>query len=302
MNCYDHIEVLPGGREELVKDISESFPYHFVFSDHDRYQKRSVPWHWHREVEMYYVESGSMECETPHGRALLDEGDAGFVNANVLHRTLAANGEAGVRSYVHMFRPALIAAPATHLWERYVEPLTSATSIELLAFRRSDPDTRAIVDHMAKVTELALAEKNGWEMRLRDELSEAWLDILDFAAPLLEGGAATMPTPQSERLKLMLDFIGTHYMEQLDVPDIADAGFTSERECYRTFKDCLDTTPASYLHEYRLEQACRMLAHTTRPIAVVAERTGLGTASRFASAFRSHMGCTPSEYRKRWQN
>ena len=37
-------------------------------------------------------------------------------------------------------------------------------------------------------------------------------------------------------------------------------------------------TPQQYLRDYRVQQACRMLAHTTRPMGAVAELSGLGSA------------------------
>lgn len=301
MECFDHIETRPGGREEFIEQMSEEFPYLLVLSDHDRYQRRAVPWHWHREVEMYYGISGEVECATPHTQAVVRPGDVGFVNANVLHTTRARGGEAGARMYVHLFRPALLGHPGSLLAREFVDPLCAATSIELLTFPADDPFSAAICAHVRDAVETALAEEDGWQLVLRAQLSLVWHDLLQAAAPLMAGGAAAMPSAQGERLKLMLDFIGLHYPEHIEVGDIAAAGFTSERECHRTFRDLLGTTPAAYLRDYRIEQACRMLAHTTRPVGDVAATTGLGTASRFAAKFRARMGCTPSQYRARWQ-
>ena len=45
MRSVDHIETRPGGREEVLDDISEDFPYLSVLSQHDRYHERTAPWH-----------------------------------------------------------------------------------------------------------------------------------------------------------------------------------------------------------------------------------------------------------------
>ena len=301
MECFDHIEIRPGGHEEYLEHMSEEFPYLLVLSDHDRYQGRTVPWHWHREIEMYYGISGEVECTTPHERAVVGPGDVGFVNANVLHTTRAVDDAPGSRIYVHMFQPSLLGHPGSLLAREFVDPLCAATSVELLTFSAGDPASASICGHVRDAVETALAEEEGWQLVLRAQLSLAWHDLLQAAGPLMAGGAAAMPSAQGERLKLMLDFIGLHYPEHIEVGDIAAAGFTSERECHRTFQDCLGTTPAAYLRDYRIEQACRMLAHTTRPVGDVGAMAGLGTASRFAANFRARMGCTPSQYRSRWQ-
>lgn len=99
----------PGGREEVLEGISEDFPYLAVLSEHDRYHQRSVPWHWHQELEFFYVLSGVVDYATPHELLTLGPGSAGLVNANVLHSTRAVDGRPGVDLLIHMPRPQFIA-------------------------------------------------------------------------------------------------------------------------------------------------------------------------------------------------
>lgn len=299
---FDHIEMRPGGREEVLDGVVEEFPYLAVLSQHDRYHERTVPWHWHQEVELFYVLSGTVLYATPHERLELGPGAAGFVNANVLHMTRAVDGRPGVDLLIHEFRPRLIAEPRSLLWSRYVEPLTSTTSIELFATGPDDSATRGLRETLRSSFDVVEEGAPGWELRVRDAISEVWLGFVELLGPRLAEGPAQMPSARDERLRAMLDFVGAHYPERIGVRDVAAAAFASERECHRTFREALGVTPAQYLRDYRIEQACRMLAHTTRPVAAVAELTGLGSASHFGQTFRAAMGCTPSEYRHRWQN
>ncbi len=299
--CFDHLDLRPGGREEYIEGLSEEFPYLLLLSDHDRYSEKAVPWHWHQEIEMYLAISGEVECMTPHAQAIVRPGDVAFANANVLHRTRARGGMEGASLHVHMFRPPFIAPEGSLLSRRFVEPLCRATSVELVAYASDDVPSLRLRELMEEVTDVALAEEGSWELRVHALLCEAWAELVELTRPLIAGGPAQMPTAQGERLKLMLDFVGLHYPERISVADIAEAGFTSERECYRTFSEILHTSPSSYLRDYRVEQACRMLAHTTRPVGTVAQLSGLGGASLFARVFKESLGCTPSEYRRRWQ-
>lgn len=132
MRSFDHIETHPGGREEVLDDISEDFPYLSVLSQHDRYHERTAPWHWHQELELFYVLEGTVDYATPHERMALPEGSVGMVNANVLHMTHATDGAPDVNLLIHMFRPQFLAERGSRVWRRCVEPLVSATSIELL--------------------------------------------------------------------------------------------------------------------------------------------------------------------------
>ena len=302
MPSFDHIEMHPRGREEVLDDITEDFPYLAVLSQHDRFHERTVPWHWHQELELFYVLEGGVDYATPHERRTLVQGSAGMVNANVLHMTRATGGRPNANLLVHMPRPQLLAERGGRIWRRYVEPLLEATSIELLVVEPGEGVAGELPKKMRRSFETAAREEEGWELRLRDELSEIWLDFLELARPRLGDGPAAMPRACDERLRLMLDYVGRHYAERLSVADIAASAYTSERECHRTFRETLGLTPAQYLRDYRIQQACRMLAHTTRPVSAVGEMSGLGTASHFGQVFRAEMGCTPSEYRSRWQD
>lgn len=302
MECYDHIEMRAGGREEYMEQISEDFPYLAVLSDHDRYANKTVPWHWHQELELFYVLDGTVDYATPNAHRTLGPGAAGLINANVLHMTRAHQDADGVRMLIHEFRADFLAGAGTYLARTYVEPLLKATSLEMLVLEADDPTTEALRQRLLASFDLEREAAPGWELRMRDELSELWLGLFELARPHLGEGPASLDDERSVRLKAMLNFIGGHYPERLSVADIAAAAFTSERDCHRVFRDCLGMTPAQYLRGYRIQQACRMLAHTTRPLGQIAQMSGLGTASHFGQAFRDAMGCTPSEYRDSWQD
>ena len=302
MECYDHIEMRAGGREEYMELISEDFPYLAVLSDHDRYADKTVPWHWHQELELFYVLDGVVDYATPNVRRTLGPGAAGLVNANVLHMTHAHENADGVSLLIHEFRADFLAAAGTHLARTYVEPLLKATSLELLVLEADDGATERLRKRLLASFDLEQDGVPGWELHMRDELSEIWLGLFELARPHFGEGPALLDDERSVRLKTMLNFIGAHYPEHLGVADIAASAFSSERACHRTFQDCLGMTPAQYLRGYRIQQACRMLAHTTRPLGQIAQMSGLGTASHFGQVFRDAMGCTPSAYRASWQD
>ena len=105
-----------------------------------------------------------------------------------------------------------------------------------------------------------------------------------------------------DTLKLMLIYIHEHFWEKVTVKEISSAAFISERECFRTFRECLHTTPLEYLRNYRLQQACRMLTQGQETITAVSHACGLGSSSYFGSVFKDCFGCSPMEYRRKWQD
>ena len=106
----------------------------------------------------------------------------------------------------------------------------------------------------------------------------------------------------NDKIKLMMIYIHEHYREKISIPELAAAAYLSERECYRVFHDCLHMTPVEYITTYRLQIACQMLAKGQEPITVISHECGLGSSSYFGKVFREYAYCSPTEYRKKWQN
>lgn len=65
MKLIRGIEFCAGSREERLPDFDPDFPYIASRAEMDFYPERFVPWHWHRAVELFYMESGSLEYSTP---------------------------------------------------------------------------------------------------------------------------------------------------------------------------------------------------------------------------------------------
>ena len=294
------IEFEAGSREEKLPGFDPGFPYIATRAELDSYPGRAVPWHWHRAVELFYMESGTLEYSTPQGQAVFPPGTGGFVNAGVLHATRVASRAGESIQLVHLFDPALVAgAPGGRIERKYVLPLTSAPQVELLALRPDVPQQARALALLRAAFDLREGE-SGYELRLRGALSSLWLELFGLAQPLLAQPAPT--GGRDGRIKSLLAYIHEHYPEPVTVAQLAAAAYLSERACFRLFRDCLHMSPAEYLRSYRLQMACQMLAHSDAPVAEVARGCGLGDTSYFGRVFRAALGCTPTAYRQKWQD
>lgn len=301
MRNTDHIDFMPGGREERFVEMTDAWPYVLETAELDRYPQRTCSWHWHREVELFYVEHGQIEyrIRAVHRHMLFPEGSAGFLNSGFLHMSTAL--EEGTVQRLHIFRPELLGDIGGRISCRFVEPLVANRQADMLVWLPNRTEDRAFIELMRASfrNEKVLA---GNELATRAVLSEIWAGILERAEACARRDAAPLMTERDVRFEQMVGCIRDRYAESLRVEDIAAAAACSERDCFRTFRQCVGMTPMQYLKDYRIEQSCRLLSYTTRPIRTVAQQCGFSTASQFGLAFRSIMGCTPSQYRSRWRN
>ena len=106
MKNIHSIEFYTGSKEELLPGFEKDFPYIASRAELDKYIGHYVPWHWHKTVELFYMESGSIEYDTPGGKLLFPAGSGGIVNSNVLHMTksnIAERKEYTATSYFRCF-------------------------------------------------------------------------------------------------------------------------------------------------------------------------------------------------------
>lgn len=300
MKDITNIEFRSGSKEERLPGFAPDFPYIASRAELDKYIGRFVPWHWHKTVELFYVESGVLEYNTPKGKTVFPAGSGGMVNSNVLHMTRAGSeGERNVQ-LIHIFDPSFIAGePGSRIEKKFVLPVVAASQLEIMAFYPGDPAQEEVLALLRRSFSLSEQEW-AYEIKLREVLSDIWVRLLSVSAPLLqeerEAGSS------DDKIKMMMIYIHEHYPEKITVAELAAAAFSSERECYRVFRDCLHMSPVEYLQNFRLQMACKMLAKGRDTITAVSHACGLGSSSYFGKVFRERMGCSPVEFRRRWRN
>lgn len=300
MKNIDRIEFYTGSKEEMLPGFTSEFPYIASRSEIDRFIGRYVPWHWHKAVELFYMESGCLEYETPGGRILFPAGSGGMVNSNVLHMTRAMSQTENNSQILHIFDVSLLAGEQGSRIERnYITPFITAPQIEIIPLFSGNAEE----DEILKLILGAFCIDNnefGYEIKLRETLSEIWLRLFALSRPML--GQREEHSKRNDKIKLMLVYIHEHYPEKISISELAAAAYLSERECFRVFRDCLHTTPVEYIKSYRLQAACQMLARGQEPVTAISHACGLGSSSYFGKVFREYAHCTPSEYRRKWQD
>lgn len=294
------IEFHTGSKEEVLPGFERGFPYIASRAELDRYIGRYVPWHWHRTVELFYMESGSLEYHTPGGKRLFPAGSGGMVNSNVLHMTRAMSQTEENIQLLHMFDVSLLAGePGGRIWQKYIAPVITAPQIELIPLSPENAAEERILKLIAASFRFS-SDEFGYEMKLREALSEIWLMLFEQSRPMRE--KKEEHSKSNDKIKLLMIYIHEHYQEKISIPKLAAAACLSERECYRVFHDCLHMTPVEYIKAYRLQIACQMLAGGQEPVTVISHDCGLGSSSYFGKVFREYACCSPTEYRRKWQN
>lgn len=298
MKNIQGIQLIRGSNEELLPDFSPDFPYIATRALLDRYREPSLPWHWHRTVELFYMESGTLEYTTPNGKWVFPAGSGGFVNANVLHTSRVIPSGSETVQLLHLFEPELISGGQNSRMDaKYVRPMTMATGIELLPLFPDGAGQETLLKQIRAIFDL---DENAWgyEFALRQQLTQIWMELLELARPAMGTGAGH----SDEKTKAMMCYIHANYPENISVEQLAKAAHVSKRVCFRLFREDLHMSPLEYLTDYRLRKACQRLVESDESVTRIAYGCGFGSSSYFGKLFREHFGCSPAAYRREWHD
>ncbi|MDQ0114217.1 AraC family transcriptional regulator [Paenibacillus harenae] len=103
-------------------------------------------------------------------------------------------------------------------------------------------------------------------------------------------------THQAEKI---LRWIEAHYAEPLRLESMSKDLHLSPYHLSHLFKASIGVSISDYLSARRIHQAAILLTATNKPITLIAEEVGITNSSYFCAFFKTHMGITPLQYRKR---
>lgn len=148
---------------------------------------------------------------------------------------------------------------------------------------------------------------NQLEVHLYPNRMPGW--CLTFKRPLCRGEEVTgvvgisrdLGQPDNrhsafERLSKVMDYMQSHFDEQIRVQSLANLAELSVAQLERHFRRVFQVTPQQLLTKLRIEAAMRLL-HGEDSIANIGQQCGFADQSAFARQFRATVGMAPRDYR-----
>lgn len=139
-----------------------------------------------------------------------------------------------------------------------------------------------------------------------------WMGLLEVlmtlsADPARTALATTTITPsggsrERQRLAQVLDWLNQHYTEPLEIAPLAALAHVSTSQLQRLFKRSTRMSISAYVAQRRIGHACALLAQGGLTMAQIGDRVGYREPAHFTRQFNAAKGCTPSEYRRQFDN
>lgn len=281
--------------KELQPHGSLEFPCAGYSSSHTDRQEDVIPWHWHEEMEIIYMEDGRMKVKIPSKDFLLEKGDCIVINSNMLHYAAAVT-ECKLRSLV--FSQTLITGNEDSVFaKKYMQPLLTCNHFSHYFIKAGENEN--VAECFSRAFEALAQDCYGYEFTVRENLSRICLFLYGEFNPQTD--AQNVPQSQDNlRIRKMIAYIQKNFAVDISLAEIAGAAGISERESLRCFKKTIQLSPIQYLLKYRVMQGAEMLlANPADSISEIATLCGFDSPSNFAKIFKRFYNCTPREYRNR---
>ena len=213
---------------EIIEGMTIEYPYCLHKRDLTDFV---VPWHWHEELELGYIQEGTSKIVTIGAEYTIRQGDGFFVNSNVM--CMKQNASSGVKTIEinHIFHPVFLGGHFKSRFEtKYLNPVINNRQIEVHIIHRGHSTANLILKNLYHLRDLQ--NETDSEFQTRNILSETW-NLLIKELQENPGNHNITGTDQTNRLRSMIAYINQYYSEKITLAEIAKTAGVSEREASR---------------------------------------------------------------------
>jgi len=167
---------------EKIEGMTVEFPYCM----HERnLTDFVVPWHWHDELELGYIEKGTSVIRTIDQDYPVHQGNGFFINANVMDTKINGNPGQPAMEINHIFHPIFIGGHfGSRITSKYMNPILQNHQISVHVIQRGTKEADAVLNHLILLKEINA--EPGQEIAIRNTLSTAWLLLLEEIESILK--------------------------------------------------------------------------------------------------------------------
>lgn len=283
--------------KEFVKHGSSLFPLD-IYDCYFEIGDLLVPYHWHNEIEIIYVEKGSINININSKTNILNEGEIIFINSEDLHQINSFNNTVS-RYYALVFSPELLSFESNDYCQiSYIKPLLNQSLKLPQNIDKNKDYSIKVINLFKEILEEYKSQDFGWYLNIKICLYKL-LSIFAREKLLIEINSDLRNISYKEaQIKKAIEYIHTNFNKKIYIDDIASTiGLNTQYFC-RFFKSIIGKTPIEYINRYRINVASEYLQKNDASIIEVCFKVGFENQSYFIKLFKEYNNMTPLEYKK----
>lgn len=253
-----------------------------------------VTTHWHEEAEFTLITEGQALYQIDLTEYPVEAGDLLFIPPLVLH-SISLQEYPKISSETYVFHMNFLGGNSTDICStRYLTPLMNQEFFMPYLIKPEHPAYASLRKIFNQINSLYGEEVPGYELALKSLFLQAVFLLLQYSKRNLSSGTDT----SSDKLKQVLDFIETHYAQNITISDLAKLCYFSDYHFMRFFKKHMNMTCVEYINNLRLEKSVELFEQGNTSILDVSLSTGFHNLSYFHKVFKRKYHMTPKSFLK----
>ncbi len=281
-------------QKEIKKHGDYAFPVEVSIEAIQAYEQGSFLWHWHPEIELTWIMSGTIEYHINNQSYILSEGEGLFCNSNTLHSGYMKDGQECTYLSVTFHPRFLYGYENSILQTKYIDFIISNDSWSSLKLEKQVSWHQRILYQIQNIYRLSSDRPADYELQVQMLLMRIWQSLYHYFTNLPE--KHRQPQKHLQRLRDIISYIQNNYNQEISLDDVASHVNICKSECCRFFKKHMNMTIFEYLLFLRVQNSLAILKEG-ESITKTAGLVGFSSPAYYGQIFKRYMKCTPKEYR-----
>lgn len=268
-------------------NLNENLPAMITYVDEkilEAAQIHSISTHWHRSIEMSFVEVGEVFLCVNGKKKRIQAGEFIFVNSGEVHSIEGGNMEVariliGILSYDFL---------------KKVYPTIDEVYFDV---QKNNPAFERLKSIFYSFKEYALHPQPLDYIKITGYLYEVLYLLLEHCQTTLPKSSTKRYLKDQERQRNILTYINDTYQDGITLEQVASAFYMSSEHFSRMFHKTFNIPFKTYVNDLRIYHAYEDVVGTKDTMQMIAQRYGFYNVKSFIESFKETYGQTPNRYR-----
>jgi len=281
----------------FLEEIPLANPYSFR-SKIDNLPHIVVPWHYHPEFELIYIEKSQGTLIVGDCIDKFTDGDMVFLGPNIPHvmkneeAYYEKNPELSVKARVIHFKKEilgenLLSLPEFHRIKFFLKNATRGLRIH-------GESKFKIIEHLKYLHEAKGPDRIIHLLQTLNILAQS--EELSLLAS--EAFVESFKHSSNQKLYNIYEYVSKNFQQKIDLESAAEVANLSKTAFCRFIKNKTNKTFSEFLNEMRINYAKKLLVEGKLTMAQIAYECGFNSPSYFNKQFKAITGQTPQEAKK----
>lgn len=276
-----------------LERIEPAFGSSFSIMQFDKANPNQTPfWHFHPEIEIVYIESGSGKRHIGNHVSYYKGGDLIMIGPNLPHYGFTDRLSTATSEIVIQMREDFLGKNFFHIPEmRPISALFERSKSGLVYYGKT---REKIGESLGDLLHMDNVERLTSFIHILHALAKS----KEYNSLNASGVSLMLHRQDNDRIDQIYAYVRNNFKNEVTLEEVSGlVNMTNPAFC-RYFKKLTKKTFIEFVHEFRVVHACKLLSEETMTITEICFECGFNNFSHFTRVFKKITGKTPSEYRK----